>query len=179
MAAIPKTILQALMPGLSNAKCDIYLPFLNEAMDEFEINNYARQAAFLAQIAHESGELRYMRELWGPTAAQLKYEGRKDLGNTRLGDGKRFKGRGVIQITGRANYEHYGKKLGIDLTNAPEMAELPQYTFRIAGCFWQEHCLNDLADDNDFELITRTINGGLNGYADRCKYYKKAQELLL
>ena len=105
--------LQQIMPTLAAAKRQMMLPFLNHAMDMFEINSPMREAAFLAQIAHESGELKFFEEIWGPTAAQRRYEPPSDLakrlGNTQKGDGRRYKGRGPIQITGRFNYRKYGQ----------------------------------------------------------------------
>ena len=169
--------LAAIMPNLSEGKRQLYLPFLNDAMIEFGIDSPVRIAAFLAQLAHESGELKYWSEIWGPTDAQKRYEGRKDLGNTQPGDGFRFRGRGPIQVTGRANYTSVGKSLGIDCVNHPELLEQPQHGFRAAGLYWKSHQLNVLADQQTeagFKEITRRINGGLNGYADRVKYYQRA-----
>jgi predicted chitinase len=152
-----------------------YLEPLQEAMQEFEINTPLREAAFLAQLGHESGELRYMEEI----ASGAAYEGRKDLGNTELGDGKRFKGRGPIQITGRANYKKYGEMLGLDLIADPEMAADPNVTFRLAGAFWKDKKLNPLADKQEFKAITKRINGGYNGLVDREKYYARAKKALV
>jgi hypothetical protein len=115
-----------------------------------------------------------MEEIWGPTQAQLGYEGRRDLGNTQPGDGKRFKGRGPIQVTGRANYRKYGAKLSLNLEANPELAATPEVGFRIAGLYWADRGLNALADLRDFKTITRRINGGLNGFADRQRYYERA-----
>jgi putative chitinase len=143
-------------------------------MREYAINTPKRQAAFLAQLAHESGELRYMEEL----ASGEAYEGRKELGNTQPGDGKRFKGRGPIQLTGRANYRAAGKALGLDLERHPEKAALPGIGCRVAGWFWQTHDLNDLADRGDFKKITRRIQGGYHGLANRQRYYALALEVL-
>jgi predicted chitinase len=174
--------LKQIMPKLPDAKRAQYLPFLQRALAEFAVNVPLREAAFLAQVAHESGEFRWMEEIWGPTAAQKKYEPPSDtarkLGNTQPGDGKRFKGRGPIQITGRANYAKYGGLLGVDLVNNPERAATPEVGFRVAGLFWQRNGLNELADREMFETITRRINGGLNGYQDRLKYYARAKQVL-
>lgn len=175
---LTKTILQAICPNAPERVIDLYLGYLVLAMNEFEINTRLRQAAFIAQIAHECGDFRYMRELWGPTDAQLKYEGRADLGNIRIGDGKRYRGRGAIQLTGRANYKKYGELLGLDLESTPDLAESPTVVFRIAGCFWKTHGLNELADSESFRTITKRINGGLNGYANRIAYYERALEFM-
>lgn len=166
--------LRQIMPNLSAAKASVYFPLLEAAMAEFEINNLARQSAFIAQLAHESGELRFWQEL----ASGAAYEGRKDLGNTEKGDGKRYKGRGPIQITGRANYKKYGDILGLDLINDPELAANPEVGFRLAGAFWRENKLNVLADLENFKAITKRINGGYNGLTDRQKYYKRALKVL-
>jgi putative chitinase len=174
--------LRLIMPKLSPGKRNIYLPFLNRVMEEYEINTLLRSAAFLAQLAHESGELRYMEEIWGPTEAQKRYDPpgslAEKLGNTERGDGKRFKGRGPIQITGRFNYDRYGRLLGVDLVANPALAATPQIAFSIAGLYWRNNGLNQLADNDDIVTITRRINGGLNGLADRRAYYKRAKEVL-
>jgi putative chitinase len=96
-------------------------------MQRFQIVGSKRVAAFVAQIGHESGQLRYFRVIWGPTPAQARYEGRADLGNTVAGDGFKYRGRGLIQITGRANYAACGETLGVDLVSQPELFEQPQF----------------------------------------------------
>lgn len=140
---------------------------ISAAMALWAIDSDVRQAAFIAQIGHESGRLVYVRELWGPTPAQARYEGRVDLGNTQPGDGKRFMGRGLIQITGRANYQRVGDALGIDFVSSPELLEQPANAALSAAWFWNTHGLNELADTGDFRTITTRINGGMNGYTDR------------
>lgn len=143
-------------------------------MGEYGINTPKRQAAFIGQLAHESAGFKTMREY----ASGKAYEGRKSLGNTEPGDGQRFKGRGLIQLTGRANYANYGKKLGIDLVNNPELAETPEVAMRVAAAFWDDHGLNELADRGDIRGITKRINGGQNGLADRARYTRKATQIL-
>ena len=174
--------LQQIMPNLAQAKRALYLPTLNQAMAACGVNTLLRVAAFAAQLAHESGEFRWMEEIWGPTAAQLGYEPptakAARLGNTQPGDGKRFKGRGPIQITGRFNYKKYGDLLGADLTASPERAAAPDVAFLTAGLFWKTNGLNELADAQQFVTITRRINGGENGLADRQKYYERAKAVL-
>jgi predicted chitinase len=174
--------LQHIMPKLPQAKRELYLPFINKTMEIYEIDTPLRASAFLAQIAHESAELRFMEELWGPTEQQKKYEPPSNLatalGNTQLGDGFRYRGRGPIQITGRANYQMYGDKLGIDLVGNPDLVTTPQYAFSTAGLFWKSNGLNELADVQDFISITKRINGGLNGLQERQKYYEIAKNTL-
>jgi len=174
--------LQQIMPNLAAAKRALYLPHLNDAMQARAIDTVLRCAAFVAQLAHESGEFRWMEEIWGPTTAQLRYEPPGDLaqrlGNTAPGDGKRFKGRGPIQITGRFNYGKYGELLGIDLITDPTRAVAPEIAFATAALYWQSNGLNELADQREFVAITRRINGGSNGLADRQMYYARAQAVL-
>jgi predicted chitinase len=166
--------LRQIMPNCPAAKRADYLPFIQQAMAEFDITSYLRETAFLAQLAHESGELRYMEEI----ASGAAYEGRRDLGNTQPGDGKRFKGRGPIQLTGRANYAKYGGLLGLDLVNNPTVAATKEVGFRIAGQFWKLNGLNELADQQQFKAITKKINGGYNGLDDRIKYYERAKKVM-
>ena len=174
--------LRRIMPNLALAKCQAYLPHLNQAMREHAVDSALRTAAFVAQLAHESGEFRYMEELWGPTAAQRRYEPASELatrlGNRDSGDGRRYKGRGPIQITGRYNYQKYGALLGVDLVAGPELAATPAIAFATAGLFWISNGLNALADAQRFETITRRINGGVNGLAERQRYYARALEVL-
>ena len=175
--------LQKIMPALAAAKRRLYLPHLNAAMRASGIGTtMLRTAAFVAQLAHESGEFRWLEEVWGPTPTQARYEPpnllAQRLGNTEPGDGKRFKGRGPIQITGRFNYATYGRLLGRDLVAAPALAAAPELAFAIAGLFWQQNGLNELADAGDFMKITRRINGGTNGLADRQRYYARAKTVL-
>jgi putative chitinase len=166
--------LQEICPGVPAERLERFVEPLNEAMDEFEISNAARQSAFLAQLAHESGGFRYVREI----ASGQAYEGRSDLGNIEPGDGPRFRGRGLIQITGRANYRDCGAALGLDLLAEPGLLELPRNAARSAGWFWKRHGLNELADIGAFERITRRINGGTNGLPDRLAYYARARGAL-
>lgn len=165
--------LKLIMPN-ARKKIPLFLPLLNHCFEEFDISTPLRQAAFLAQIAHESGQLNYLEEL----ASGAAYEGRKDLGNIQKGDGVRFKGRGLIQVTGRANYEACSKALGEDFIDDPELLALPLNAVRSAGWFWKTHGLNELADIPDFLKITKRINGGVNGYPQRLSYYVLAKQIL-
>jgi predicted chitinase len=177
--------LRSIVPRLPAARREQVFPFLQAAMGEFAINTPAREAAFVAQLAHESGQFRFMEEIWGPSAAQRRYEPSSTLatrlGNTEAGDGKRFKGRGPIQITGRANYQRFGDLLGLDLLGNPEQAAVPEVAFRIAALFWATNGLNDLADRSTadaFKQITRRINGGFNGLEERQHFYATACAVL-
>lgn len=168
----------ALCTGARLDRAEEWLPYIEDAMAEFGIDTPERQAAFLAQIGHESGGLHWSSEIWGPTPAQARYEGRSDLGNTEPGDGFRFKGRGLIQTTGRANYESTGDELGVDLISDPVQLAQPELAARSAAWFWQEHGLNELADVGDYRRITLRINGGTNGMDDRLSRWEKAKEVL-
>jgi len=137
-----------------------------------------RLAHFVAQAAHETGGFRLMRELWGPTPAQRGYEGRRDLGNTQAGDGFRYRGRGIFQLTGRANYRDIGDALGLPLEAQPELAEQPGPAMATACRFWTTRRLNALADADDVRGVTRRINGGFNGLAERIALLAKAKGLM-
>ena len=126
-------------------------------------------------------DLVYVREIWGPTAAQLRYEGRRDLGNVEPGDGKRFLGRGLIQVTGRDNYKAATRALRAVESRAPDFEqdpvalEQPPWAALSAAWFWQSNGLNELADKDQFTTITRRINGGLNGLEDRLQLWARAK----
>lgn len=185
--------LRLIMPDSKASNLMLHLPHLNSAMQEFSINTKTRAEQFIAQMAHESGGFRYMKEL----ASGSAYEGRANLGNTHAGDGMRFKGRGPVQITGRTNYTLCGASLSLDCVAHPELLEQPENGWRAAGWFWTqgaalnlskkakahilakygdwEHIsLNILADKMDDIGITLAVNGGMNGYEDRMKYLKRA-----
>ena len=166
--------LRTIFPQTSRQKLSSMLGPLNRAMNEFDINTPARQRAFLAQVGHESMGLQRTREF----ASGRAYEGRRDLGNTEPGDGRRFRGRGLLQITGRANYKEMGKALDLDLLRNPHLLELPMSAARSAGQFWKSRGLNELADRGAFTKITRRINGGLRGQADRIKYLRRAERAI-
>lgn len=170
-------------------------PHITEAMRAYGIDSPLRQAAFLAQIGHESGGLRYRSELWGPTPAQARYEGREDLGNTQPGDGKRFKGHGLIQATGRYNHARLRDRLRARFPNRgvpdfeadPESLAWPEWAALSAADFWDDHNLNAWADKEDFDGVSDIINrgrktprlGDANGYADRLRLYNLARKALL
>lgn len=177
--------LAALFPRLTAAQLAEYAPALNGALAEFSISTPRRVAAFLGQIGHESGGLRYWLEIWGPTVQQMRYEPPAKLaarlGNTRAGDGERYRGRGPIQLTGRANYSRAGAALGLPLEDQPDLVATPAVGFRVAGLFWARAALNELADRHTlaaYREITRGINGGFYGHHDRVVRWRAACRVL-
>lgn len=163
----------AIMP-YSKKRAAAFIEPLNATIIEADLSNKLRLAMFLAQIAHESGELRYTLEI----ASGQAYEGRKDLGNNQPGDGVRFKGRGLIQVTGRANYTQCGKSLDLDCVNQPSLLESSLHATRSAGWFWTMKNLNFWADKGDFLTVTKKINGGTRGLAERIAYFDRALKVL-
>ncbi|MDF2435470.1 MAG: putative chitinase [Mucilaginibacter sp.] len=173
---MPLTVaqLKTIAPSMTASRIDTFLGPINDAMMKFNINTPAAQAMFLAQIMHESCACYYTKEL----ASGQAYEGRKDLGNSQPGDGVRYKGRGLIQITGRANYAAVTMALDIDVLSNPELLEAPENAALSAGWFWSTHGLTELASANTadaFEKVTRRINGGINGLVDRQAYWGRAK----
>ncbi|MEG0889506.1 MAG: hypothetical protein RSH25_13660 [Bacteroides sp.] len=169
--------LKEIMPYATAENVTRFLAYLNGTMETFEINTPLRQVHFLAQLAHESGSLRYVREL----ASGKAYEGRKDLGNLKAGDGVKYKGRGLIQLTGRANYEAFNDWLDrsdVNVVDHPEQLEEPELAALVAGWFWNRAGLNKLADKDDLKGITKKINGGLNGFDDRKNHLIQAKKVL-
>jgi predicted chitinase len=156
------------------SRLELFYPYLIRAMEEGEINTPQRIRMFLAQIGHESGQLRYVEEI----ASGEAYEGRRGLGNTQPGDGKIYNGRGLIQLTGRRNYALCSLALDLPLLDKPELLLLPEYACRSAVWYWQNNNLNALADAGFFKELTRRINGGTNGYADRYKLYQRAFDVV-
>lgn len=153
-----------------------------DAMRKWGIKTPLQKAHFLAQCAHESGDFIYTKEIWGPSSAQQRYEGRKDLGNTQPGDGYRFAGRGYIQVTGRANYSQFRKGVTDDVVANSTLVE-KKYVAETACWFWRTRKLNEAAVDDTIgtlKYITKRINGGYNGLDDRkkkfCGYWKKLKE---
>jgi len=169
---------------LAGQRASAFLTPLNEAMDRWEIDHPKRIAAFLAQVGHESGQLRYVKELGSD-----RYLSRYDtgplalrLGNTPEadGDGQLYCGRGLIQVTGRNNYQACSRALFGDerLLAQPQLLEQPRWACESAAWFWQSRGLNALADRGEFNRITRHINGGLNGLDERLKLWARAREVL-
>ena len=175
---------QQLLQILPNAGpvAGVCVPVLNAAMLHYQIIGPKRVAAFIAQVGHESGQFRYVREL-GNDQYLSKYDTgslAKRLGNTPEadGDGQKYRGRGLIQITGRANYMACGEGLSLDLIKQPELLEKPQHACMSAAWFWATKGLSTLADAGQFDKITQRINGGQNGAADRQALYARALEVL-
>lgn len=166
--------LKAIYKEANPSLLDKFLDPLHVVFGEYEINTPQRMRMFLAQIGHESGQLQYVKEL----ASGEAYEGRADLGNTSPGDGVRYKGRGLIQITGKRNYVLCGLALDLPLLETPEILEQPLNAARSAGWFWKNNNLNSLCDLNLFKELTKRINGGLNGYEDRYKLYQRAFDVI-
>lgn len=197
-------LLQEIVPSLSDDMAESLVSALNLAMAEGEINTPLRQAAFIAQIAHESQgfsrfseNLKYragrLLDVFGryftedeaeefarqpEKIANRVYANRLGNGDEDSGDGWRYRGRGFIQLTGKDNYRQAGKSLHLDLVGQPEMAEELEVGARIAAWYWSSRHLNSFADNRQFDTITKRINGGLNGLADRLAYYRKAKEVL-
>lgn len=186
--------LKKIMPN-AGPRAGVFLGPLNDAMAEYGIDTPARQAAFLSQVSAESGSLRYTSELWGPTPTQTRYEGRADLGNTQPGDGKRFRGHGLIQTTGRFNHARVRDRLRAkfpersvpDFEANPEQLADVEWAAVSAADFWDEHNLNKWADAGDLDGVSDMINrgrktaaiGDANGYTERLAAYNRAKEVLV
>ncbi len=169
---------------------DVFIPYLNRFMRYYMIDTPARISAFIAQLAQESGSFRYVREI----ASGKAYEGRKDLGNVHPGDGVRHKGRGLIQVTGRANYESMSLKMFGDkrLLDNPDLLTVPEYAVQSACIFFTDRRLHLIADEPDvptyiwnkkkripFEWITIKINGGLTHIAERKAFWERAKRVIV
>jgi len=166
-----------LVAGARMRDAAMWLKPIRDACSAYSIDTPPRIAAFLAQCAHESMGFAVTTELWGPTPAQRRYEGRADLGNYEPGDGSRFRGHGLIQVTGRANHarvrDRLRKRLGADAVPDfeayPEKLAQAPWAALSAADYWDDRNINALADAGDFKAVTRAINGGLNGYEDRLR----------
>lgn len=169
--------LKAISPYVTTQRANVYASLLNGCMHEHGLSdNINRCAMFLAQVFHESGHLKYTEEI----ASGAKYEGRKDLGNTEPGDGKKYKGRGLLQITGRANYREMAHMLGLDLINHPAILSTPVNAVMSACLWWGKRAdrLNPLADAGNVVGVTKIINGGTNGLSERVKLFERAMKVL-
>lgn len=170
--------------GCTRQRAEKFAEALESARSRGALNTPERLAAFFAQIGHESTSLLDVRERWGPTPAQKRYEGRRDLGNLQPGDGKRYMGRGLLQTTGRANYAALRDRLradGIacpDFEAEPETLEQPEWAAMSAVDYWSMRKINDAADAGDFIRVTKLVNGGTNGLPDRKLRWERAKKAL-
>jgi len=173
---ITKEQLTFIMRGAKSADVELFVDPINKVMEKYEINTPLRIMHFLAQVGHESGSLRYKEEI----ASGAAYEGRSDLGNTEPGDGKKFKGHGLIQLTGRHNHTQYANYVGDpDLIKNPQRIALePLHSAGAAGWYWMTRKINALADQDNIVAVTKKINGGLNGLEDRRGYLARAKKVI-
>lgn len=171
---ITKEILKKIAPGAKDSVVTELEKYLDEYLAKYNINTWLRVCHFLAQAAHESAGFKTLEEY----ASGSAYEGRKDLGNVNPGDGKRFKGRGIFQLTGRANYKSFGEKVGVDLISNPELAQQGKISVLTACEYWNNRKLSTFADKDDVLSITKKINGGTNGLEDRKHYLAVAKKIV-
>lgn len=171
---ISEAQIRAMMP-LAGTRLAPHLPYIVPALQWGRISTPPELAAFFAHLAHESGEYRYMREIADGSA----YEGRLDLGNTQPGDGRRYPGRGAIQVTGRAAARQAGLDLGEDFERHPEKMELPEWATKVSVWFWVKYKpeLRPAATREWFHVTQRLVNGGENGWADRLQCYQRNRRL--
>jgi putative chitinase len=178
MVPVDSQTMREVAPTFSGAPAASQAKIIAEAgavlaatLESYDITSRLRIAHFLGQTCEESAGYRTTEEF----ASGREYEGRKDLGNTQRGDGPRYKGRGLLQLTGRANYADYGKALGVDLVNNPTLAAQPALSLKIACEYWKRHDINADCDRDDAQAVTRKVNGGLNGLSDRIAFTQKAK----
>jgi putative chitinase len=171
MDEITVEMIMIIAPRAKKSLVESIVPFLNQYMPRYEVTTHLRVAHFIAQCAHESDSFKTMREY----ASGKAYEGRKDLGNVHKGDGVRFRGRGIIQLTGRYNYRQMGEKLDLELERNPQLAESPEIAVLTALEYWKSRNINHWADLNSVVQVTKKINGGTNGLRDRKFYLKRAR----
>jgi putative chitinase len=172
--------LKKISPSTSEARIDTFIHHLNVYLPMYGIDTPNEVASFLAQILHESGGLKYVREIWGPTSAQNRYEGRADLGNNVRGDGKKYAGRGLIQLTGRANYLKMSMEMFNDdrLVRNPDLLSTAEYAVWSACIYWKWRKMDLIDDDKDIKDETKKVNGGLTNLADRQQYFARALAVL-
>jgi putative chitinase len=170
-----KRVIRSISPRASAAIVDGVAATMPQLVSQYGLNTPTRQAFFLAQTAEESAGFTTTTEF----GSGAEYNGRRDLGNTHPGDGPRYKGRGIIQLTGRSNYAHYGQILHKDLVGNPDLAAKFPVAALSAGEYWKSRGINACADRNDFICATRKVNGGTNGLSVRQQYLAKARTALL
>lgn len=178
MVPVDSQTMREVAPTFSGAPAASQAKIIAEAgallaatLESYDITSRLRIAHFLGQTCEESAGYRTTEEF----ASGKEYEGRQDLGNTQRGDGPRYKGRGLLQLTGRANYADYGKALAVDLVNNPTLAAQPALSLKIACEYWKRHDINADCDRDDAQAVTRKVNGGLNGLSDRIAFTQKAK----
>jgi len=197
-------LLKQCLPESSDESVQLYAHAIESACEEFEINTPQRLAAFLAQICHESGNLKSVRENLNYSSDGLQavfpkyfnvadakkyhrnpenianrvYANRMGNGSEESGDGWKYCGRGLIQLTGKTNYDLCGAELGFDLINDPSYLQTPEGAARSAAWFWKKNRLNELADTGDMKSITKRINGGYIGLENRINHYEHAKVVL-
>lgn len=199
--------MKTVLPKMNWEKAGTYIPFIASVLPKFGIDTPLRKAHFLAQVAHESGALQYSQENLNYSAEALRrvfgkyfptielakayahkpekianrvYANRMGNGNEASGDGWKFRGRGLIQLTGKENYQKFGADNGIDCVKNPDMLLQPEWAIASAGWFWKKRNLNAYADANDIVMVTKRINGGVNGLNDRQQYldsFKRIYEI--
>lgn len=171
---LTEEILSKIYPQSTKQNRLKYVDYLNEFISFYHIDQPIKLQMFLAQTGHESAQLRHSEEL----ASGEAYEGRKDLGNIEVGDGKKYKGRGLIQLTGRDNYQKLSDAFGVDFINHPELLKEPEWAVRSACWFWESKNLNSISFYGDFKKVTKIINGGYNGLEDRLRLYELAKQYI-
>lgn len=171
---ITKELIKKISPKANDTIAEDLAVYFNKHFEKYELNTKLRISHFLAQAAHETDGFKTLEEY----ASGVAYEGRKDLGNNVRGDGKKFKGRGIFQLTGRANYKTFGERLGYNLIANPELAKTAEVSVLVALEYWKDRGLNKHADNDDVTTITRRINGGLNGFDDRKLYLARAKQII-
>lgn len=187
--------LKHICPAIRDKAIDVYLPYINRFSVHYEVNTKRRMASFLAQLLHETMVMKYIREIWGPTEQQRRYERdfkhnwaatdpvnklAFDLGNAGAGDGKYFSGRGGFMITGRANYRECSRDLFGDdrLLRNPDLLTVPEYAIQSAFWFWKKKNLNKAADTPGILDDRKLVNGGKNGLKECQAYFDLALEVL-
>jgi putative chitinase len=152
---------------------------VNDTIAKFNINTSLRKAHFLAQVMYESKGFGYLREIWRETEKQMAYEGNKELGNTKPGDGHYFLGRGLIKLTGRANYQAFSDAIGVDFVSNPKMLKESPYAALAAGWYWNNHNINEPADRDDLAEVTYRISGNDFGIEERSTYLRRAKLVVM
>lgn len=171
---ITKKILKQIAPNANDKIITDLEKYLDEYLAKYNLNTWLRVCHFIAQAAHETAGFRTLEEY----ASGAAYEGRKDLGNVKAGDGVRYKGRGIFQLTGRANYQNYGDRIGYNLVDNPKLASDPKISVLTAMEYWNTNKLSMSADRDDIAAITKRINGGFNGFDDRKAYLERAKKAI-